>query len=182
MKNFFSLALTIVIVSCTQSHALTIDSLDVKPKSTLTSKQVFNGFGCKGENISPQIGWKDAPKDAKSFALTVYDPDAPTGSGWWHWLVVNIPTNYQELSTNFGAKDSFALKDGILQIKNDFGLYRFGGACPPQGDKPHKYIFTVHALKVDKLDLNESSSAALAGYFINQNTIAKVSFNAFYSR
>jgi Raf kinase inhibitor-like YbhB/YbcL family protein len=143
---------------------------------------VFNSFGCSGENVSPQISWSNVPAGTKSFAVTVYDPDAPTGSGWWHWLVVNIPTSYKSLPANFAAQDSFALKDGIAQVRNDFGTYKFGGPCPPQGDKPHRYIFTIYALKTDKLDLSESSTAALAGFMINRNVLAKAQFSARYGR
>jgi Raf kinase inhibitor-like YbhB/YbcL family protein len=182
MKKFLAIFCAIVFVSCNQSHALTIESSDIKANSRWPLKHIFDSFGCKGKNISPQISWKDVPKEAKSFAFTIYDPDAPTGSGWWHWLVVNIPVSYQGLPTNFGAQNNFKLQDDILQVKNDFGLYKFGGSCPPQGDKEHKYIFTIYALKTDKIELDANSSAAYAGYFINQNAIAKASFEAFYSR
>jgi Raf kinase inhibitor-like YbhB/YbcL family protein len=182
MKNFLAIFLSIVVVSCHQSHALTIDSSDIKANSKWPKKHIYNDFGCDGKNISPQISWKDAPKETKSFAFTIYDPDAPTGSGWWHWILVNIPLDYKELPTDFGAKNSFKIKDDVVQIRNDFGFYNFGGSCPPKGDRPHNYVFTIYALKTDKIDIDENSSAAFAGYFINQNAIAKASFKAFNSR
>jgi len=182
MKKFFPLFLSILFVSCQNSHALTLSSQDIKPGVTISNTHVFNGFGCTGKNISPRLKWSDAPKETKSFALTVYDPDAPTGSGWWHWLLINIPTNYKSLSLDFGRLDQFKITDDILQIRNDFGAYKFGGPCPPVGDKPHRYIFTIYALKTDKIDLDQNATAALAGYMINQNVIAKNSFEAFYSR
>jgi Raf kinase inhibitor-like YbhB/YbcL family protein len=135
-----------------------------------------------GENISPQLSWTRAPKGTKSFALTVYDPDAPTGSGWWHGSLVNIPATYSELPAGFGRDDSFKLQDGILQVRNDFGVYKFGGPCPPKGDKAHRYIFTLYALKTDKIELESSATAALAGFMINQNILAKTSFIAKYKR
>lgn len=181
MKNFFAIFFSIVVVSC-QAQALTINSSDIKPNSKWPNKHIFNDFGCKGKNISPQISWADAPEGTKSFAFTIYDPDAPTGSGWWHWLVVNIPATQKELPTNFGAQNNFKLTNDILQIRNDFGMFKFGGSCPPKGDKVHKYIFTIYALKTDKLDLSENSTAAFAGYFINQNILAKASFEAYNSR
>lgn len=182
-----SLILVGFFVSCSVNQAysandFSLKSSEVKNNSTITAKHVFNGFGCSGKNLSPQLSWSSAPKDAKSFAITVYDPDAPTGSGWWHWLVVNIPASYGKLPSDFGANDKFELPGGILQIRNDFGAYKFGGPCPPKGDKPHRYIFTIHALKTEKLELAESATAALAGFMINQNSIAKASFEAFYSR
>jgi Raf kinase inhibitor-like YbhB/YbcL family protein len=172
-----------------QANAITNDfkltSSDIARGKKISTKHVFNGFGCTGENISPQLVWSNAPKDTKSFALTVYDPDAPTGSGWWHWVVANIPAEYSELPANFGEKNSFKLEaadKAINQIRNDFGIYSFGGPCPPQGDKPHRYIFTIHALKVEKLDLNDEATAALAGFMINANTIAKARLISTYSR
>lgn len=183
MKNFI-LLFSLFFVSCSVSHANTfkIKSSEIKYGAKIGENHVFDGFGCSGKNISPQISWKDAPKDTKSFAITVYDPDAPTGSGWWHWLAVNIPTTYTEIPSNFGATDKFALNDGILQIRNDFGVHKFGGPCPPKGDKKHRYIFTIHALKVEKLELDKNATAALAGFMINQNSLKKTSFMAFYGR
>lgn len=182
-----SLIFTLFFVSCSVSHAaknnnFAIKSADIKPNLRISENHVFNGFGCEGKNISPQISWQNAPKETKSFALTVYDPDAPTGSGWWHYLAVNIPANYQQLPAKFAAENKFQTTDNILQIRNDFGVNNFGGPCPPKGDKAHRYIFTIHALKSEKLDLTQDATAALAGFMINANTIAKASFTAFYSR
>ncbi|MFT5661486.1 MAG: Raf kinase inhibitor-like YbhB/YbcL family protein [Sulfurimonas sp.] len=146
----------------------------------MSSAQVFNGFGCIGKNISPELSWENAPKETKSFALTVYDPDAPTGSGWWHWVVFNIPKGTKKISTN--ASVLKLLPTGSVQSKTDFGTSSFGGACPPKGDKAHSYITTVHALDVDKLDLDENANPALVGYMINMHTIGKSSVMAYYKR
>jgi hypothetical protein len=170
------------MTNSSNSYAFSISSSNIKSGDTISDKHSFNGFGCNGENISPQIGWKNPPKDTKSFAILVYDPDAPTGSGWWHWVLVNIPVTYSELPPNFGNQDQFALKDGIIQVRNDYGFHKYGGPCPPQGDKPHRYVFTIHALKVDKIDLEAGATSALAGFMVNQNTIAKVGFEGFYGR
>lgn len=182
--KFTSLLFALFFVSCSISHAasLTIGSNDLSNKGDIPNKHVFNGFGCVGKNISPQINWKNAPQETKSFALTVYDPDAPTGSGWWHWMLVNIPVKYNQLPANFGEKNMFSLKDGIAQIRNDFGTFSFGGPCPPQGNKPHRYIFTIYALRAEKLDLQEGATAAFAGFMINQNVLAKASFEAYFGR
>ncbi len=185
MKKIFSLALTVFFVSCSTSHAtwpFAVTSTSLNDGDTITVKHVYNGFGCSGKNISPQISWKNAPLETKSFAVTVYDPDAPTGSGWWHWLVLNIPVKYNELPQNFGEKNQFTLQDQITQVRNDFGIYNFGGPCPPIKDKPHRYVFTVYALRAERLDLQQGATAALAGFMINQSVLAKASFTAYYGR
>jgi hypothetical protein len=147
----------------------------------LTKTQEFSGFGCDGRNISPELHWSDAPKGTKSFAVTVYDPDAPTGSGWWHWVVVNIPASATSLPADFGniAK---AQKTSALQTVTDYGKAGFGGACPPKGDHPHRYMFTVHALNIDHLDLDQKASPALAGYMINAHSIEKATMVSYYGR
>jgi Raf kinase inhibitor-like YbhB/YbcL family protein len=166
------------------AHAagFTLTSANVKPNARLTDAQVFNGFGCTGKNISPALSWHGAPAGTKSFAVTVYDPDAPTGSGWWHWVAFNIPAGTTELPEGAGTADGKALPAGTVQGRTDFGAPGFGGACPPKGDKPHRYIFTVHALKTDKIDVPADASAALVGFMINANRIGKASFTALYGR
>lgn len=154
----------------------TLSSSDLKGQ--LTNKQVFSGFGCSGENISPELSWKDAPKGTKSFAVTVYDPDAPTGSGWWHWLAFDISKDKTTLATGFGNNES---KDAIQSI-TDYGKTGFGGACPPAGDKAHRYIFTVHALDVETLGLDKNANAALVGFYINFHSLAKASLISYYGR
>ncbi|MFM8744585.1 MAG: YbhB/YbcL family Raf kinase inhibitor-like protein [Cytophagales bacterium] len=157
---------------------------------TLTSKELggeatklqeFNGFGCTGDNQSPQLSWKNAPEGTKSFAITMYDPDAPTGSGFWHWVVFDIPANRNELITGSGNKPELAPK-GTVQSITDYGIKGFGGPCPPVGHGFHKYIITVHALKTDKLGLNESTNPAVVGFYLWNNTLAKASIIAYYKR
>ena len=168
----------------TLAHAagFTLSSPTIKPGGTLTEAQVFQGFGCTGKNVSPALKWSGAPAGTKSFALTVYDPDAPTGSGWWHWVVYNIPATATELPEGAGAADGKSLPAGAAQGRTDFGAPGFGGACPPQGDKPHRYIFTVYALKTDKLDVPPDATAALVGFMINANKLDKATFTAKYGR
>ncbi|MCR1815203.1 YbhB/YbcL family Raf kinase inhibitor-like protein [Aliarcobacter butzleri] len=158
------------------ANNFTLTSSDLKGQ--LTKKQEFNGFGCSGENISPQLSWENAPKGTKSFAITVYDPDAPTGSGWWHWVVFDIPSNKTTLALGFGNSDS---KEAIQSI-TDYGKTGFGGACPPVGDKAHRYIFTVHALDIETLGLDKNTNAATVGYYINSHSIAKASIISYYNR
>lgn len=184
IAKIFPLVIAIYFVSCSISNAqnFTISSSDINPGELIKEKHVFSGMGCKGKNISPQISWQNAPAGTKSFAITVYDPDAPTGSGWWHWIVVNIPASYNKIPAGFGEKNLFRLPNGINQIRNDFGTFSFGGSCPPKGDKPHRYIFSIYALKTDKIVIEEKASAALAGFMIYQNIITASSFEAYYSR
>nr|WP_284439537.1 YbhB/YbcL family Raf kinase inhibitor-like protein [Paraglaciecola sp. G1-23] len=148
----------------------------------MSSKHEFTGFGCKGDDLSPHLKWQGAPKGTKSFAITVYDPDAPTGSGWWHWQLVNIPASQTELVTGAGVKNSKLLPKGSQQIENDYGNAAFGGACPPQGHGIHHYRFTIHAISAEKLELPQGASGALAGYMINANTIESATIEALYKR
>jgi Raf kinase inhibitor-like YbhB/YbcL family protein len=159
-----------------------LTSPTIKPGASLTAVQVYEGFGCTGENQSPALKWTAGPEGTKSYALTVYDPDAPTGSGWWHWIVYNIPANVTELTAGAGDASGKMLPSGAAQGRNDFGAHAFGGACPPKGDKPHRYIITVFALKTEKIEAAPDATAALIGYMINANTLARDSFTAMYGR
>ena len=160
----------------------TLTSPDIADGSTIAQVFEFDGFGCGGRNESPVLLWRGAPEGTKSFAVNVYDPDAPTGSGFWHWYVIDLPAGVTELTANTGAKGGANLPAGARQIRNDYGIYAWGGMCPPPGDKPHRYIFTVHALSVDRIDVPDDAPAALTGFMVNANTIAKASFTATYGR
>ena len=162
------------------AQGLTLTSKDISGQ--LSINEVFNGFGCTGKNISPELSWSNVPKGTKSFAVSVYDPDAPTGSGWWHWIVFNIPKDVSFLKAGAGDVSSKLLPQGAVQNIIDYGFAGFGGACPPQGDKAHRYIFTVYALDIEKFDLDGKQSAAIAGYYINSHTIEKASLIAYYGR
>jgi hypothetical protein len=131
------------------------------------------GFGCSGGNRSPHLQWSDAPPGTKSFAITCFDPDAPTGSGFWHWVVVNIPAGTTEVPENAGDPASGLLPDGALQTRTDFGKPGYGGPCPPDG--PHRYVFTVHALSSERLPVAAETSAAVVGFNMHFKTLAKAS-------
>lgn len=186
MIRILSSAVLLGAAALTASHAhaagFKLSSPDIKAGGKIPKSFEFNGFGCAGDNKSPALQWSGAPKDTKSFAVTVYDPDAPTGSGWWHWMVINIPASVTALPGNAGAANSTTLPPGALQSRIDYGVNAWGGVCPPQGDKPHRYIFTVQALKVEKLDVPADATAALTGYMINANSLGKASFTARYGR
>jgi Raf kinase inhibitor-like YbhB/YbcL family protein len=175
-----------VVLFCTSLAATAADfklgSTDVAAGSTIHNKQVFKGFGCSGDNVSPALNWSGAPAGTQSFALTVYDPDAPTGSGWWHWVVINIPASASGLSAGAGSTDGKSLPAGSQQVKTDFGMAGYGGPCPPAGDKPHRYIFTLYALKVPRLEVGADATAAFAGFNINGNKLASATFTAYYGR
>lgn len=144
--------------------------------------QSFNDWGNDGENISPQLSWKNAPEGTKSFAITMYDPDAPTGSGWWHWLVFDIPANVNELVTNAGNIALGLAPKGTKQSINDYGTKGYGGPCPPEGHGFHQYMITIHALKTETLELDDSTNAAVVGFYLWNNTIEKSSIVAYYKR
>ena len=162
------------------AKGFTLESRDIQGQ--LSDTQVFNGFGCSGKNVSPELTWKNIPAGTKSIAITLYDPDAPTGSGWWHWLVFDIPANIESLNANAGnLAKAVAPKDSVQSVTS-FGTPGFGGACPPQGDKPHQYIFTVYALKVARLGLDKDATPALVGFYLNKNMLEKSSIVAYYKR
>ncbi len=158
----------------------TLSSTDLGGEATINEE--FNGFGCVGKNQSPQLSWKNAPEGTKSFAITMYDPDAPTGSGWWHWVVFDIPADVNELVSNAGnVALNLAPKDAIQSI-TDYGANGYGGPCPPEGHGLHQYIITVHALKTDKLGLKANTNPAVVGYYLWNNTLAKASLVTYYQR
>lgn len=175
----FSLLLTSQSV---QAAEFSLTSPQIVNGGSISNKYVFNGFGCTGENISPQLAWTHPPAGTKSFAVTVYDPDAPTGSGWWHWVVFNLPANTQMLALNSGNPDKGLLPKGAVQSRTDYGKPGYGGPCPPPGDKPHRYFFTVYALKVDRIPLDENAPAAMVGYYLHQNMLGKAVLMATYGR
>jgi hypothetical protein len=170
------------ISSFAHSTSLSLTSNDITQGEFMSKKHEFNGFGCSGDDLSPHLKWANAPEGTKSFAITAYDPDAPTGSGWWHWQIVNIPKDVTEIPTGAGNKEVDIAGQGSRHISNDYGLKAFGGACPPVGHGVHHYRFTLHALSVETLDLPENASGALAGFMINGNTIATSSIESLYKR
>jgi Raf kinase inhibitor-like YbhB/YbcL family protein len=157
---------------------LKVSSDDIKRKTQIGEEQVANLFGCKGGNVSPEIKWSKEPAGIKSFAVTLYDPDAPTGSGFWHWVAFNIPADVHELAK--GASTS--MPAGTVQNHNDFSVLGYGGPCPPPGDKPHRYYLTVYAVDTDKLDGDANVSSAVVGFQLHFHTLARGTITAIYSR
>ena len=183
--NLLLLCLTLSVTAFAQK-TFTLTSKDLGGQATKTEE--FGGFGCSGKNQSPQLSWANAPEGTKSFAVTMYDPDAPTGSGFWHWVVQNIPANVTELVTNAGNPALNLAPKGAIQSLTDYGASGYGGPCPPEGHGLHQYIITVHALKADKLGLEQmgmdpaKTNPAIVGYFLWMNTLAKASIVTYYQR
>ncbi|RXU60809.1 YbhB/YbcL family Raf kinase inhibitor-like protein [Pseudomonas protegens] len=181
-NRLFLSALSLSLSLGAHAAEFSVSSHDIRDGQPLSQREVFRGFGCEGDNTSPELSWKNAPPGTRSFAITVYDPDAPTGSGWWHWTLVNLPSSTQGLPRGAGSPSGEQLPPGAVQGRTDYGQPGFGGACPPTGDKPHRYQFTVWALKVDKLPLDAQASGAMVGYMLNANALAKTTLTATYGR
>jgi len=148
----------------------------------LPEAQVFNGIGLSGGNTSPGLRWEGFPAGTRSFAVTCFDPDAPTGSGFWHWVLFDLPGNVTELAAGAASGDQSKLPAGAIHARNDYGSRDFGGAAPPEGDPPHRYVFAVHALDTDHLDADADASPAYVGFNLRFHTLGRGLLIAEYSR
>ena len=184
MKRIATMFAMFVLVgsSAFAQGAFTLTSTDVAEGAAIKVEQTFNGFGCSGANVSPALSWRGAPANTKSFALIVHDPDAPTGvGGFTHWMVYNIPATAKGLDKGAGSADG-KLPAGAAQATTSFGAASYGGPCPPAGDKPHRYVFTLYALNTDKVQLPPNATQALAGFTITGATIGSATMPALYGR
>ena len=177
-KLAIALALSLT-ASAAHAVEFIVTSPDFMADKPIANTHVFKGFGCEGENASPALAWSGAPEGTKSYAVTVYDPDAPTGSGWWHWVVFNIPATVTALDAGASAS---GLPEGAVQSRTDYGTESYGGPCPPAGDEPHRYIVTIHALDVGKLDIAPDTPAAQVGFNLHSHRLGKAELTAKYGR
>ena len=162
--------------------AFTLTSTHIADQQALPLQFVHSAMGAGGQNVSPDLAWSGAPEGTQSYALTMYDPDAPTGSGWWHWVVYDIPASATGLVMGAGAAGGAALPAGAKLGRTDFGTAEYGGAAPPPGHGPHRYIFTLYALNTGKLDVPPDASAAMVGFYIHFDKLAQAQLTATYER
>jgi len=172
MKKIFVLICVVTFYSSLFAQTFTLASKDLGGQ--FTNEFVAGNFGCNGKNRSPELHWSNPPSGTKSFAITMYDPDAPTGSGFWHWVVINIPAFTSQLMQGAGNADLKLLPAGSLPGQNDTGAQGYQGPCP-DGDASHRYLITVYALNTDKLPAPPNATAALTGFLLNKASIAKAS-------
>jgi Raf kinase inhibitor-like YbhB/YbcL family protein len=178
---FLALAAIPAGLSAQQPSRFTLTSPDIREGAKMSDRHVFSGMGCKGGNVSPALSWSGAPAGTKSFAVTAYDPDAPTGSGWWHWVIYDIPASATGLRAGAGSPTAKLAPAGSVEGHTDFGTAGYGGPCPPPGPA-HHYVFTVYALKVPKIDVPANATAAMVGFNLNANVLGKASITALYGR
>jgi Raf kinase inhibitor-like YbhB/YbcL family protein len=183
MKNVRQIMMICLVAGTSviaSAQSFTLRSKDLEGQ--FNQKQVSNTFGCSGANESPQLNWTNPPAGTKSFAVTMYDQDAPTGSGWWHWSIFNLPANTTEIVRGAGNASNHLLPFGAVLGNTDFGVPGYGGPCPPEGDRPHAYVITVWALNIAKLGPDDHATPALVGFLLNQHAIAKTSLIIYSKR
>lgn len=161
--------------------AFPVVSNDVTDGQPMSSTHAFDGMGAGGSNQSPHLSWNGFPDDARSFVVTCFDPDAPIPGGFWHWVLVDVPRNVTELASDAGNRNGANIPDGSLHVPNDMGELAFGGAAPPPGDRPHRYMFVVHAVDSEKLGVDSSASAAVVGFNLAFHTLARATITPTYA-
>lgn len=175
----FALYAALIAAGTARAGDFSIESVELAGRS-FDNAQVSDSFGCHGQNLSPAIRWTDAPKGTQSYLLTMFDADAPTGSGFWHWVVADIPASIHEIGRGAGS-DASRLPAGALEMKNDTGNTGYLGPCPPQGET-HRYVISVTALKIAKLPVDNGATPAVIGYAAHYQEIAKATMTVRFGR
>lgn len=160
--------------------SFSVTSTSITDGGDLPDEQVYDDWGFTGGNVSPQLSWQGAPEGTRGYAVTCFDPDAPTPSGFWHWVVLGLSADVTSLDAGAGAEGNGRLPSGAFHVANDYGTKGFGGAAPPQGDRAHRYVFAVHALDTDDLGLDDSVSAAVAAFNVGGHTLGRAVITASY--
>jgi Raf kinase inhibitor-like YbhB/YbcL family protein len=188
MKTRGAAVAILALIVCTQGQGagtvrMQLSSPDFAAGARLPDRFALNMAGCTGGNVSPALRWSGAPSGTKSYVITLFDPDEhATPSGWWHWVVYDIPANVHHLPGDAGSEHGTSLPAGARQGRSDLGNLAYHGPCPDAGDKPHHYVFTLYALSVDKLPVAEGASGAMVTYVAHDSTLAKATLTALYGR
>ena len=158
-----------------RAPSFTVESKDVRSGASIDSAHIY-----AGRNRSPELSWRDVPAGTKSFVVTCFDPDAPTPSGFWHWVVVDLPASVTSLAGNAGKEGGSNLPKGAFHCRNDYGAKAYGGPAPPPGDRPHRYYLVVHALDVERLEVSEDTSPAAVSFTLLGHTLGRAILMATY--
>jgi len=180
MKTILALFISMMAVQLGFAQTFTLKSADLGGQ--FTNQFTANSFGCNGQNKSPELSWANAPEGTKSFAITMYDPDAPTGSGFWHWVMIDIPASVHELKQGAGDIKSGLAPAGSLQVNNDTGMPGYQGPCPPEGDAAHRYVITIFALSSEKLGTTATTTPAITGFMLGKQVLGKASILVYCKR
>jgi Raf kinase inhibitor-like YbhB/YbcL family protein len=156
-----------------QVPSFVVESTDIADGQLLADRHLYDGFGLPGGNVSPHLRWHGHPPETRGFAVTCLDPDAPTGSGFWHWVLFDIPTEVTELARGAAKPGALRLPGGAQHVRNDLGVKGYCGAAPPKGDDPHRYVFVVHALDCQRLGPDSDASPAVVGYNTTMHVLAR---------
>jgi Raf kinase inhibitor-like YbhB/YbcL family protein len=160
--------------------SFSVTSTDCTHGETLPMPHVSGMMGAGGEDLSPHLSWSGFPQETQGFAVTCYDPDAPTASGFWHWVVTGIPGSVTELPRGAGSQDGAALPEGARQLRNDAGVAGYVGAAPPSGHGEHRYFFVVHALDTADMGVPDDASPSFHGFNLFQHTLARATLVVTY--
>ena len=165
-----------------QVPSFAVTSSDVTDGGVMPMPHVSGVMGAGGEDVSPQLAWSGFPEGTRGFAVTVYDPDAPTASGFWHWVVTGIPASVTELPRGAGDQEGSGLPEGARQLRNDGGFPGYVGAAPPAGHGPHRYFVVVHALDVPDMGVPAEATPAFHGFNLFGHTVARATLVATYEQ